>query len=332
MQTRAEDYTVGWICAIEEEYVVALELLEEEYKKDRIPQVNISRDLNIYTFGRIHEHNIVIACLPNGRYGLTSAAIVAERMRSSFPALRFGLMVGIAGGAPSQKHDVRLGDVIVSSPTPRHGGVIQYDFGKAIQKHEFEETGHLAPPPEILLNALAKIKAQHKRNGHQIAGTINAWLQKRTHLREEYGRPDTKTDRLYKASYIHSEHETCNCMVVEQQPVAESPNSMTVFRTERKPENNSLHIHYGLVASANKLMKDSTARDALIQKHDVLCFEMEAAGLMNNFPCLVIRGICDYSDTHKNDTWQRYAAATAAAYAKELLEIIPGKEIESVQC
>jgi nucleoside phosphorylase len=46
---------------------------------------------------------------------------------------------------------------------------------------------------------------------------------------------------------------------------------------------------------------------------------MEAAGLMNSFPCLVIRGICDYADSHKDDLWQRYAAATAAAYAKELL-------------
>ncbi|KAL3444390.1 hypothetical protein BJX65DRAFT_310973 [Aspergillus insuetus] len=46
---------------------------------------------------------------------------------------------------------------------------------------------------------------------------------------------------------------------------------------------------------------------------------MEAAGLMNTYPCLVIRGICDYADSHKNKAWQGYAAATAAAFAKELL-------------
>jgi nucleoside phosphorylase len=66
-------------------------------------------------------------------------------------------------------------------------------------------------------------------------------------------------------------------------------------------------------------MKDAITRDELGQRHGVLCFEMEAAGLMNAFPCLVIRGICDYSDTHKNDKWQPYAAAAAASYAKELL-------------
>ena len=60
-------------------------------------------------------------------------------------------------------------------------------------------------------------------------------------------------------------------------------------------------VYYGLIASADKLMKDAIARDQLIKEHDILCFEMEAAGLMNNFPCVAIRGICDYSDSHKND-------------------------------
>jgi nucleoside phosphorylase len=59
----------------------------------------------------------------------------------------------------------------------------------------------------------------------------------------------------------------------------------------------------------------------------VLCFEMEAAGLMNSFPCLVIRGICDYADSHKNKRWQAYAAGAAAAYAKKVLSVIPIAEV-----
>ncbi|OJJ79090.1 uncharacterized protein ASPGLDRAFT_1070745 [Aspergillus glaucus CBS 516.65] len=78
-------------------------------------------------------------------------------------------------------------------------------------------------------------------------------------------------------------------------------------------------IHYDLIASANQLMKDASIRDRLAAEKDVLCFEMEAAGLMNHFPCLVICGICDYSDSHKNKDWQGYAAMTAAAYARDLL-------------
>ena len=57
-------------------------------------------------------------------------------------------------------------------------------------------------------------------------------------------------------------------------------------------------------------MKDAVTRDRRIKEHDALCFEMEAAGLMNDFPCVMIRGICDYSDSHKNDAWQGYAAVT----------------------
>ncbi|RYO92150.1 hypothetical protein DL762_001808 [Monosporascus cannonballus] len=89
-------------------------------------------------------------------------------------------------------------------------------------------------------------------------------------------------------------------------------------------------IHYGHIASSNTLFKDSMARDTILEElgDECLCFEMEAAGLMNDFPCLVIRGICDYGDSHKNDRWQRYAAATAAAYAKELVGVIPGQELE----
>jgi nucleoside phosphorylase len=76
-------------------------------------------------------------------------------------------------------------------------------------------------------------------------------------------------------------------------------------------------------------MKDALIRDRLAADKDVLCFEMEAAGLMNTFPCLVIRGICDYSDSHKNKEWQGYAAMVAAAYAKDLLQRIPLNKIEA---
>jgi nucleoside phosphorylase len=70
-------------------------------------------------------------------------------------------------------------------------------------------------------------------------------------------------------------------------------------------------------------MKDGQTRDRLAQQFGILCFEMEAAGLMNQLPSLVIRGICDYSDSHKSKNWQGYAALTAAAYGKLLLSVVP---------
>jgi hypothetical protein len=76
-------------------------------------------------------------------------------------------------------------------------------------------------------------------------------------------------------------------------------------------------------------MKDALLRDMLAAEKDILCFEMEVAGLMNMFPCLVIRGICDYSDSHKNKEWQGYASIVAAVYAKDILHRIPPSHIET---
>ncbi|CAD0055862.1 unnamed protein product [Aureobasidium pullulans] len=88
-------------------------------------------------------------------------------------------------------------------------------------------------------------------------------------------------------------------------------------------------VHYGVIASGNRLIKDATERDMIAKDsgEDCLCLEMEAAGLMNSFPCLVIRGICDYADSHKNDDWQEYVAATAAVYAKELLSYLDSADV-----
>lgn len=96
----------------------------------------------------------------------------------------------------------------------------------------------------------------------------------------------------------------------------------------REPRRQEVVVHYGTIASGNQVIKDAAVRDKLSAELDgVLCFEMEAAGLMNSFPCLVIRGICDYADSHKDKRWQAYAAATAAACAKELLSVIPAEKI-----
>ena len=104
----------------------------------------------------------------------------------------------------------------------------------------------------------------------------------------------------------------------------------TVTREERESE--SFTVHYGTIASGNQVMRDGKTRDAISSEFGgALCFEMEAAGLMNSFPCLVVRGICDYADSHKNKRWQPYAAATAAAYAKELLLVMPAAEVAKTQ-
>ena len=89
----------------------------------------------------------------------------------------------------------------------------------------------------------------------------------------------------------------------------------------------SLEI-YRQMGIVDQVIKDGSTRDMIsAELGGVMCFEMEAAGLMNDFPCLVIRGISDYADSHKNKKWQPYGAATAAACAKEILSIIPAAEV-----
>lgn len=132
------DYNVGWICAITTECVAAQAFLDERHDG---PEYVSPRDNNDYTMGKIGKHNVVIAVLPDGEYGIASAANVASDMLHSFPNVRIGLMVGIGGGAPSQKHDIRLGDIVVSAPRDGNGGVFQYDFGKMIQDKSFQTTG-----------------------------------------------------------------------------------------------------------------------------------------------------------------------------------------------
>ncbi|KAL0942332.1 ankyrin repeat protein [Colletotrichum truncatum] len=320
-QLANENYTVGWICAIATERVAAQAFLDEEHAE---PSFVAERDDNDYTLGRIGKHNVVIAALPDGEYGIASATGVATDMLHSFPNIRIGLMVGIGGGAPSPRNDIRLGDIVVSAPRDGRGGVFQYDFGKAIQDQAFRTTGFLEQPPTVLRTAVSGLKAQHEINGHQLQEAIKEALNRKPRLRKRYSQPDPLSDRLYRSDFIHPSGDETDCATS-----CGYDSSRMIARPPREEEDDNPAIHYGLVASANRLMKDALVRDKLAQEKGVLCFEMEAAGLMNRFPCLVIRGVCDYSDTHKNKEWRGYAAMAAAAYAKDLLKRIAPNKVEA---
>jgi nucleoside phosphorylase len=307
------DYTVGWVCALPHEMMAAKGMLNEIHED--LQEQDIS-DHNSYILGQIHHHNVVIASLPAGVYGTTPAATVAKDMLRTFPSIRFGLMVGIGGGAPSSTHDIRLGDVVVSEPCGTSGGVIQYDRGKMTQEGKFQRTGSLKSPPTILLTALGRLQAEHEGSENKISLFITEMVKRYPKLKREYTFQGAPHDQLYQATYDHSEmNATC-----------EMCDPQELVRRERR-EDTDPQIHYGNIASSNQVMKHGVTRDQLCKELNVLCFEMEAAGLMSDFPCLVIRGICDYSDSHKNKKWQKYAAATAAGFAKELLGVISAARI-----
>ncbi|KAL7957112.1 pfs domain-containing protein [Trichoderma compactum] len=303
-------YTVGIITALDKELAAVMAVLDEKHWKPQKFKKH-PEDTNTYTWGRIGEHNVVIASLAAGSYGTVSAATTASSMISSLPHIRFGLMVGIGAGVPrlEDKIDIRLGDVVVSQPTGTSPGVVQYDLGKLRKDGKFERVGHLSAPPE----------AEHLMEDPQILTILEDMVQRYPKMKEpgENGASSfihrgMENDRLFMASSIHIDIPITDGTASEQDSACAQCDSTKEIKLKdlfSKPA-----IHYGVIASGNSRC---------------ICFEMEAAGLMNNFPCLVITGICDYADAHTNDRWQNYAAATAAVFAKELLNIIAGEDVES---
>ncbi|KAL6795921.1 nucleoside phosphorylase domain-containing protein [Trichoderma sp. SZMC 28013] len=156
-----DDYTVGWVCALSKEQTAATAMLDERHDALSKPP----NDPNTYTLGSIGKHNIVIACLPQGETGTSSAATFATWMISTFPSIKFGLMVGIGGGIPPK---VRLGDVVVSAPIGRYPGVVQWDYGKAEKGGEFKQIGSLNNPPALLRTALTKLMTENELSGSKI--------------------------------------------------------------------------------------------------------------------------------------------------------------------
>ncbi|THW82402.1 purine and uridine phosphorylase [Aureobasidium pullulans] len=298
-----ESYNIGILCALPTEKAAVEAVLDEEHES-----FSEDGDDNHYTLGKMAHHNVVVACMPS--MGKASAASVVKDMSRSF-SLRFGLMVGIGGGVWSEEHDIRLGDVVVSQPDGEHGGVVQWDFGKMQTGGVFRRTGSLNKPPPVLRNAVMALKVSHLRRLQELPRHLQEMLLKSPGMSEEFGYQGMDEDRLFESTYDHKTNKS-SCMNCDKSRLVQRP-----VRKSTAPE-----IHYGNIASGDEVMKDAITRDRIARDEGVICFEMEAAGLMDILPCIVIRGVCDYADSHKNKKWQPYAASTAAAYAKELLSTI----------
>jgi nucleoside phosphorylase len=306
------DYTIGWISALPIEYAAATEMLDERHE----PLVQQDNDPTLYTLGRIHNQNIVIACLPAGGVSTSSAANVATHLMDRFPNVNFGLAVGIGSGIPSDAADIRLGDVVIGVPGHGHGGVIQYDMGRRLLNGQFECISHLNKPPIVLLNALSELQRNHILD----EGSFFEYLSK-LEEKTKFNRRNAGVDQLFQSNYQHPKGYNCN----------DCDSQELVERGDRL-EYELVQFHYGQIASGNSVIRDAIERDNICHSlgGDIFCFETKAAGLMNTFPCLVIRGIYDYADSHRNEKWQPYAAATAAAYAKDLLSVLRSKEVSDV--
>ncbi|PWY93623.1 purine and uridine phosphorylase [Aspergillus sclerotioniger CBS 115572] len=311
-----DEYTIGCICALQEEYDAAFRMLDEEFENPGTSQL---RDPNTYGFGRIGEHLVAVACLfPSGHYGTYVYAQAARDMDRTFPNLRFILSVGIGGGAPTSARDIRLGDVVVSVPNNGHCGLVSYGIFSSEKDPSTQletDEGQYAHPQELL----ATIPELQRLQDDPLEPDTIAEHIRRMNNMPGFQRPNT--DRLYRVDYGHRGGRSC-----------EFCSDDGLVKRSKRLGSREIFIHYGTIASGNTVVKDPFLRDkwANTSKLNVLCFEMEASGMMPTFPSLAIRGICDYSDDHKNDDWHNYAALTAAAYTRALLLLLKPKVIGAV--
>jgi nucleoside phosphorylase len=317
-----ERFTIGWISPLPLEREAARLVLDEVY-----PQEDVHHRNAFYLGGRIGQHEVVIGV--QRKIGLSGAAVLAEKMHAGFPNIKYFVLVGIAGGVPrygpaGATTEIVLGDVVISSPRGNHGGVLQYDKGAWQGEGQLRFRGHTNGIPGDLLAAVNNFRAESSSQTN-ISETLGQMRRKLDDKQEhQYDDPGPVRDRLYEDDYEHAgtEHDDCKDCCDADHTISRSERGQGADRLPNAP-----FVHFGNIASSNQLQISARERNRVQAEHEAICFEMEAAGVMEEYPCVVVRGICDYADSHKNKGWQNYAAATAAACAKRLLLMLPAVEV-----
>ncbi|KAH7464015.1 hypothetical protein FOMA001_g17799 [Fusarium oxysporum f. sp. matthiolae] len=310
--TRPNDrrgFEIAIICALPLEADTVEALFDHHWDDDGLPFPKAAGDPNAYSIGVIGCHNVVLIRMPG--MGKVNAAAVASNCRASFPNIKIALVVGICGVVPFRRNgeEIVLGDVVISD------GIVQYDFGRRLPGRFVPKDGlldSLGRPNQEIRGVLAQAKGTwgRRRLTSEMASYLSI-LRQELELRAEY--PGFSDDRLFEASYRHSEDQKsceqigCNGKLVPRR-------RLQATGTDPTPA-----IHFGLIASGDSVMKSGEDRDRNAEGGDIVAFEMEGAGVWDILPCIVIKGACDYADSHKSKVWQRYAAATAAACTKAFL-------------
>ena len=315
----SSQYTVGWLCAVAEfELTAARKMLDRRHLE---PLDLHGSDRNAYVYGDIHGHNTVITCLPPGQPGIVSAQKLVQPLRQSFPNLDIHLFVGIGGGIPRKPtptnpvKDIHLGDVIVGWPDKTGAPVvIPYNFERRQDEGKTELLGSLDKPDRQTINALNIMLSDRETDEADFSHNLRRLVGY-----DKFQHPGLERDVLFQPNYLHIpvEANDIDCSRCDRTYLSDRP-----ARQDTTPQ-----FHQGTILSGDAIVQSARMRDEVSDKYNAVCFEMEAAGVMDDTHCLVIRGISDYADGHKPSTWRYYAAATAAAFARELLGIIrPGSK------
>jgi nucleoside phosphorylase len=300
------EYTIGWVSTLPLDDRAARTMLDKLY----LVIHHNSPETLWFTFGRVGSHNVVMTY--PGSHGVSSAV---REMRDIFSSIKFVFMVGTGGGVPGGRDDIRLGDVVVSQPDGKHRGVVQHDLENT-EDESSRSTGHPNPLSGLNLSVLDQIRDEVNQGAHpDHRERFNA----KTSMRE-YSRPPDQRDLLFNNAYYHvaGNYDCTSC-----------DSKQTIERPERRLGNAAVKIHHGTIVSSKQVVEDARTRETMAEEYgdQVLCFEQGAVGLEIDFPCIVIRGISDYCDSHRNNEWREYASGNAAAYTRNLLLLIPSERV-----
>lgn len=327
-----DEFTIAVICALVEEADAVEATFDESY--DRLGQIysKAAGDRNAYLNGRIGKHNVVVCYMPG--MGKGSAALVSSDLRFSYTRIEMALAVGICGGVPKMPNgrNIFLGDIIISD------SVVEYDFGKQYpngfqRKRDVKDI--LGRPSHTLRAMLVGLSGDKTRIEFQRKMAMHA--QKVQPVGSKWHRP-ASDDILFNSSYTHkhytkSKADSCLCLsdhisdaicegAMRVDCTALGCDESQVRRRRLQTDMGNAVIHIGPIASADTVMKSGIHRDQLAHTEGIIALEMEGAGVWDNFPCIIIKGVCDYADSHKDSKWQLYAAANAAATVKAFLEYL----------
>lgn len=316
-----EDFRVAIICALSLEANYVQCLFEPVYNQKF---GKAAGDNNAYTTGAIAGHNVVLAYMPS--MGTVDASAVAASLAMSFTGIKLAFLVGICGVTPFKPGggEILLGDVIISK------AIVQYDFGRQYpngfeRKGTIEDQlGRASPSVRSLLSQLDTYLYRR-----EIKDNLTKCLPALHKIFPESKYPGAEHDRLYEPHYPHKHQGkfVCNSCNVMEQNCEKScdeigcEDSRLVKRERLVPFSNTPEVHFGRIGCANTVMKSAQHRDAAAKADNLIAFEMEAAGVWEKLNTVVVKAACDYSDSHKNKKWQNYAATTAAACMKAVLEV-----------
>jgi nucleoside phosphorylase len=326
-----DGFEIALICALTLEADAVISLFDHHWDEEDPNFYGKARgDPNAYSIGVIGHHNVVLAHLPG--MGKVAAGSIAAFCRMSFPNIRLALVVGVCGGAPFYgQRQIFLGDVVISD------GVVQYDFGRRFpDRFQIKDTlsDSLGRPNLEIRSLLSKLKTA--RQVEKLENAIQACLDPDVHHSIKYS--GRSADQLFPADYRHKHQDPSICTQCASyrkrtDPVCDTAASLGCeelgcetnkhlsrhLRHEDEEQLPRPAIHFGRVASGDTVIKSGEDRDDLTREQHAIAFEMESAGVWDVFPCVVIKGVCDYADNHKNKDWQEYAATSAAACSKAFL-------------